>query len=199
MLRPPMVDPNAPSPTPESAGIAGAPGALATCPRKTAAGWWAKIATAAMPAEPLYAQTIPVPPADLRTGPLSETPSAASTCANVGHVAAPDALTVGVLAGTAVVADEPGGADGGADETVVAVDVELPPLLLLPDEQPATANPAISTPAAQATLLVTLRSIGPRHLSMTGVWAPWESVTASTWLAWASLESGETSTTGCGR
>ena len=43
--RPAMVEPKAPSPTPEIFGIAGAPGALATCPAKTVAPWCAKIAT----------------------------------------------------------------------------------------------------------------------------------------------------------
>ena len=37
MERPAVVMPNAPSPTPEMLGMAGAPGALATCPAKTVA------------------------------------------------------------------------------------------------------------------------------------------------------------------
>lgn len=75
--RPAIVDPKAPSPTPDIAGIAGFPGALATCPEKTVALWCAKIATAAVPAAFVYRQTIPLPPAEEVTGPLEELPSAA--------------------------------------------------------------------------------------------------------------------------
>ena len=50
--------PNAPSPTPEIAGMAGFPVALATCPAKTAELWWAKTVTPAL--EPLLAAPLPV-------------------------------------------------------------------------------------------------------------------------------------------
>ncbi len=68
--RPAMVEPNAPSPTPEIFGIAGAPGALVTCPAKTVALWCAKIATAAIPAALVYLQTTPPPAVGVATGPL---------------------------------------------------------------------------------------------------------------------------------
>jgi hypothetical protein len=70
MERPAMVDPKAPSPTPEILGIAGAPGALATWPAKIAALWCANIAAAAFPPPPVYSQTIPPPAVEVRIGPL---------------------------------------------------------------------------------------------------------------------------------
>ena len=144
---------------PEIAGITGAPGALATCPAKTAAVMWAKIATAAFPPAPVYSQTIPMPFTEDRIGPLSEAPIAASTWVNVGHLAAPvvtAGVVIAVLPGAAVVAGEAVVADGA----MVVDDVELAPLPLLPDPQPVTANPAITTPAQRA-LLVTPSSIDP--------------------------------------
>jgi len=50
-----------------------------------------------------------------------------------------------------------------ADEAVVAADVELAPLLPLPDPQLVKVNPAITTPAAKRALLVTAASIRAGH------------------------------------
>src|SRR5450631_827556 len=145
---------------PEIAGITGAPGALATCPAKIAGVMWAKIATAAFPPAPVYSQTIPMPFTELLVGPLSETPSAASTWVKVGHLAAPEVTAgafVAVLPGAAVVAPETAVAVEAvlAGEAVGADDVELAPLLPLPDPQLVKANPTITALAAQSALLVT--------------------------------------------
>ena len=107
MDTPPTVWPKAPSPTPGILGIAGAPGAWATCPAKTVAVWCAYIATAAMPPAPVYSHRIPPPRSPVRIDPLWETPSAASACAKVGQVGAP-AATGAVVADGAVVAEDVG-------------------------------------------------------------------------------------------
>src|ERR1700688_800262 len=109
MERPAVVRAKAPSPTPEIFCIPGTLPPLATCPAKTGALWCANIVTPAfsIAVAAVYSQTIPPPPAGVRIGPRSETPSAALAWASVGQVAAP-AVTTGVgveLAAGAVVAD----------------------------------------------------------------------------------------------
>jgi hypothetical protein len=51
-------------------GIAGLPGAWATCPAKTAADVCAKIVTPALPEAPVYSQTSPPPGIEFEIGPL---------------------------------------------------------------------------------------------------------------------------------
>lgn len=70
MERPPVVIPYAPSPTPEMLGMAGAPGAWATCPAKTVADWCANMVTPALPVLLVYSQTIPPPAVCVVIGPL---------------------------------------------------------------------------------------------------------------------------------
>ena len=150
MERPAMVEPKAPSPTPESFGIAGAPGALATCRANIAADWCANIATAAVSVAvaPVYSQTIPPPPADLWVGPLSETPSAVLAWAKVGQVAVPVGTAGGVvvLAGAALVAE-----GVVAEGAVVGDDVEVALGVLL--LQAVRTRPTIKTPATKGTRL----------------------------------------------
>src|SRR5579872_2595376 len=110
--------------------MAGFPGAFPTCPVNTLGLWWAKIATAATPADSVYRHTIPVPPAELVTGPVTEAPSAALAWAVVGHTAAvvvADVVGAEEVAEVAVVADEP----VVDEERAVVVG------LLLPELQPA--------------------------------------------------------------
>lgn len=147
--RPAIVAPKAPLPTPEIAGIAGSPGAWATCPAKTVADWLAKIVTPAVPpVPPVYSHTIPLPGVDVWIGPLKVPPSAASAWAKVGHVAAPvvTAPVVVVLAG--------GELAGGAveDAEVGGVVVELVAAPGLPDPQPATTKPTKAHAASAARL-----------------------------------------------
>jgi hypothetical protein len=51
-------------------GMAGFPGAWATCPAKTVADWCAKIVTPALPEPPVYSQTTPPPGVEVEIGPL---------------------------------------------------------------------------------------------------------------------------------
>jgi len=141
-------------PTPEIAGIAGAPGALVTCPAKTAADWCAKIATAAFPpAPPVYSHTMPPPRVAVWTGPLKEPPRADSAWLTGGQMAVP------VVAATVVVVV---GADVAVDDGVVVDEgVELVVGLELPDPQPARSSPTAKAPAANAVRFFMSVTIGP--------------------------------------
>ena len=126
--------------------MAGAPGAWATCPAKTAADWWAKIVTPALPAAPVYSQTIPPPGVGVWIGPLKEPPRAVSAWASVGHFAAPVVATAVVVvpAGAAVVAV------GAAVVALVDEDedvVLVVPLVLL-DPQAVRTRPTARAPTA---------------------------------------------------
>jgi hypothetical protein len=154
--------PKAPSPTPDIAGMAGAPGAWATCPAKTLALWCANIVTPALPAAPpVYSHTIPPPAVAVWTKFPNETPSAVFAWVRVGHVDAPvvAAPVVGVFSGGAEVADAVVvGEDVGE---VVGEEVGLALGLPLPDPQPVSPMPTTRTPMAQDVRLCTAMTIRP--------------------------------------
>jgi hypothetical protein len=136
------------------AGMAGAPGAWATCPAKTADDWWANIVTpAAPPAPPVYSQTIPPPGVEFWLRPANEPPSAASAWANVGQVAAPV-----VAAAVVVVVADVAAVDDGEVAGVVVGDVGLVVALVPPELQPVITRPAVRAPTA-----ITIRRLSTRR------------------------------------
>ena len=111
--------------------------------------------TPALPAAPVYSQTIPPPGVGVCIGPLKEPPRAASAWARVGHVAAPVVATavVVVAAGAAVVAV---GAVVDEDGDVVVV-VEL----VLLDPQPVRARPTARAPIANGIRVFMTATLDP--------------------------------------
>lgn len=138
--RPAVVMPNAPSPTPEMLGIAGAPGAWATCPADTAADWCAKTVT------------IPPPGVGVVLGPLQEPPSAVFASASVGQVAA--LVVAAAVVGTAAVVRVVEGAvlaEGDADGVVGD--------LLLPELQRVKIRSTVRPLPAKSIRFITMPTI----------------------------------------